>query len=148
MKLKQLNMHKLYVMFVLCLAPVSRLDVNVARGQPSWSYSVYYNSVLRKSLVSSLAFDGDTSPRYSDGGCMSTNNDNRAWHAVDLGRPSDVGVVAVSNRDDISGECSPVILHFGWLQSNGNAGSRLLLCTARSHTNVLNWLTTQTTTTR
>lgn len=79
-------------------AVVARPNVNVARGQPSWSSTVYYESYFGKYMTSSLAFDGNPNPDYLAGSCMSTNPQNYPWLGVDLGRPSDVASVTVTNE--------------------------------------------------
>jgi hypothetical protein len=77
----------------------ARFNVNVARGQPSWSSSVYFDGF---DYPASLALDGNTNTNMSLGICMSTDSfveTYHSWMAVDLGRPSDVRGVVLWNRD-------------------------------------------------
>ena len=78
-----------------CSVTVTRTDVNVALGRPSWSSSAFMN------MGPWLAVDGNTNGIVNSYHCLVTNYPEvHPWLVVDLGRPRDVSGVTVWNRND------------------------------------------------
>ncbi len=74
------------------------MNVNIARGSNASQSSTMFNIAMNASLSASLAVDGNDDTNVYDGSCMSTAvSDNRPWMAIDLGRPTVVTGVRVTN---------------------------------------------------
>ena len=71
--------------------------MNLALNQPTWQSSTY------PGMPSGRAVDGIKNANVFDGYCAHTDFDRAPWLAVDLGKPTDVYGVAVTNRDIAAG---------------------------------------------
>ena len=68
---------------------------NIALNQPSWHSADHYTP---PEGVSSLSFDGNTNPVFTDGSCSHTAKVANPWIAVDLGHSRLVYRVDITNR--------------------------------------------------
>jgi len=75
---------------------LSKVPLTKARTIQS---STYLNDGVKYVGNSSKAIDGDKSPRYMDGSCSHTTDDDRdPWWAVDLGTTRLISQVEITNR--------------------------------------------------
>jgi len=75
----------------------ARLDVNVAKGRPSYQVSTYTDQY--GSYPASYANDGQHGTNMLSGPCAHTNAETNPWWAVDLGVPLYIHSVKFINRD-------------------------------------------------
>jgi len=99
-----LNVHCSHVLLWLCLVHSAVTIYNAALNRPAYQSSVYGD--FRGNFRAHLANDGNFDTNASSGGvptCVNSNRDTNPWWAVDLGRPTAVYRVALTNRGDCCG---------------------------------------------
>jgi hypothetical protein len=76
----------------------TKRNVNIARGRDTKQSSAAFLPAAGRLLSSSLAVDGNKDSDIYHGSCMSTNeSDSDSWIAVDLGKPSIVTGMSLTN---------------------------------------------------
>ena len=91
-------------MFCCSVGPLE--GVNIALGRPATQSSTY----LQYTIIcnASLAVDGSNASSVSNGDCADTYWSTQPWWAVDLGEPTKVRVMTITNRGDC---CRKFIYH-------------------------------------
>jgi hypothetical protein len=80
--------------------------VNIAKRRPTKQSSALFEPLLNKTLSASLAVDGNADNNIFDGSCMSTDSsDGNSWMAVDLGGPTRVTGIQLTNAQVTSDTC-------------------------------------------
>jgi len=85
----------------MSVAHSALLTYNAALNRPAYQSSVYVDG--RGSWNASLANDGNRETNALKGNkpwCSHTNSDTNPWWAVDLGRPTTIYRVDLTNRGD------------------------------------------------
>ena len=93
------NVHCSHVL--LCLVHSAVTTYNAALNRPAYQSSVYSNSA--GNYIANLANDGNRDTDATIGGvptCAHSKRDTNPWWAVDLGRPTAVYRVDLTNRGD------------------------------------------------
>jgi len=86
---------------VCCVVSCELITYNAALNRPAFQSSLYQNS-----FVASLANDGDFETKYTTNGrprCAHTLNEINPWWSVDLGRPTAVYRVDLTNVNTVHG---------------------------------------------
>jgi len=89
---------------LLCLVHSAVFTYNAALNRPAYQSSVYSDSFGNYSA--NLANDGNRNTTFTSGGvptCVASKRETNPWWAVDLGRPTAVYRVDLTNRGDGSG---------------------------------------------
>jgi len=89
---------------LLCLVHTSVITYNAALNRPAYQSSVFSDSAGNYSA--NLANDGNRDAKVTSGGvptCVHSQRETNPWWAVDLGRPTAVYRVDLTNRGDGSG---------------------------------------------
>jgi len=92
------------VMLWLCLVHSTVTIYNAALNRPAYQSSVYSDG--NGNYSANLANDGNRNTTVAIGGvpvCVVSNVDTNPWWAVDLGRPTAVYRVDLTNRGDCCG---------------------------------------------
>ena len=96
------NVHCSHVL--LCLVHSAVFTYNAALNRPAYQSSVYSNSF--GNYIANLANDGNRNTTFTSGGvptCVASKQETNPWWAADLGRPTAVYRVDLTNRGDGSG---------------------------------------------
>jgi len=89
---------------LLCLVHTTVITYNAALNRPAYQSSVFSDSAGNYSA--NLANDGNRDAKATSGGvptCVHSQRETNPWWAVDLGRPTAVYRVDLTNRGDGSG---------------------------------------------